>query len=71
VAILHVSCHVNSNHNDVAISTFYDARELQPGQDFQSRFEQEIHRGTLLAIVSDIERADRLCLVAARLYPRE
>jgi len=62
---------VNSNHNDVAISTFYGARELQPGQDFQSRFEQEIHRGTLLAIVSDIERADRLCLVAARLYPRE
>jgi len=40
---------VSSSHNDVVISTFYDARELQAGQDFQSRFEQEIHSGTLLA----------------------
>jgi hypothetical protein len=48
----------------VAISTFYDARELQAGQDFQSRFEQEIHRGTLLATMR--RRSGSLAPVADR-----
>lgn len=45
--------YVNSTDHDVPINTFYDATELLPGENFESRFEEEIGRGTLLAIVSD------------------
>ena len=48
VTISHVSCHVSSSHDDVVISTFYDARELQAGQDFQSRFEPRFTAGPCL-----------------------
>lgn len=54
--------HVNDSRNDVPISTFYDAMELMPGEDFRERFEAEIHRGTLLAIVSDIYDSRPWCI---------
>lgn len=45
--------YVNQKHQDVPLDTFYDAKELQPGDDYERVFEEEIGRGTLLAIVSD------------------
>ncbi|WP_137133104.1 toll/interleukin-1 receptor domain-containing protein [Rhizobium sp. FY34] len=44
---------VNDKSQDVSLHTFYDAKELNPGEDFSDRFEEEIGKGTLLAIVSD------------------
>lgn len=44
---------VNDKSQDVSLHTFYDAKELNPGEDFSDRFEEEIGTGTLLAIVSD------------------
>ncbi len=44
---------VNDKTQDVPLHTFYDAKELNPGEDFSHRFEEEIGAGTLLAIVSD------------------
>ena len=44
---------VNDKGQDVSLHTFYDAKELNPGEDFGERFQQEIGAGTLLAIVSD------------------
>lgn len=44
---------VNDKGQDVSLHTFYDAKELNPGEDFSERFEEEIGKGTLLAIVSD------------------
>lgn len=44
---------VNDKSQDVSLHTFYDAKELNPGEDFSDRFEEEIGAGTLLAIVSD------------------
>src|SRR5215470_11577996 len=44
--------HVNSKGQDVPLDTFYDAKELMPGEDYQQRFKDEIENGTLLAIVS-------------------
>jgi hypothetical protein len=46
--------HVNSKDQDVPLDTFYDAKELMPGEDYQERFKDEIGEGTLLAIVSDL-----------------
>jgi hypothetical protein len=46
--------HVNSKGQDVPLQTFYDAKELMPGEDYQQRFIDEIGDGTLLAIVSDL-----------------
>jgi hypothetical protein len=46
--------HVNSKDQDVPLDTFYDAKELMPGEDYQERFKEEIGEGTLLAIVSDL-----------------
>jgi hypothetical protein len=45
--------YVNSTDNDVPLETFYDAKELSPGENFADEFKKAIHRGTLLAIVSD------------------
>lgn len=44
---------VNDRRQDVALHTFYDAKELNPGEDFSEQFADEIGAGTLLAIVSD------------------
>lgn len=44
---------VNAKGQDVSLHTFYDAKELNPGEDFSNRFAEEIGAGTLLAIVSD------------------
>lgn len=44
---------VNAKGQDVSLHTFYDAKELNPGEDFSDRFAEEIGVGTLLAIVSD------------------
>lgn len=44
---------VNDKGQDVSLHTFYDAKELNPGEDFSERFAEEIGAGTLLAIVSD------------------
>ena len=44
---------VNDKNQDVSLHTFYDAKELNPGEDFSERFIDEIVSGTLLAIVSD------------------
>lgn len=44
---------VNDKNQDVSLHTFYDAKELNPGEDFSERFVDEIESGTLLAIVSD------------------
>jgi hypothetical protein len=54
--------HVNDSSNDVDISTFYDAKQLMPGEDFQKEFEVEIGRGTLLALVSDIYDTRPWCI---------
>lgn len=44
---------VNDKGQDVSLHTFYDAKELNPGEDFSERFVEEIGAGTLLAIISD------------------
>lgn len=53
---------VNDKSQDVSLHTFYDAKELNPGEDFSSRFEEEIGAGTLLAIVSDIYDSRPWCV---------
>ncbi|WP_195909662.1 toll/interleukin-1 receptor domain-containing protein [Rhizobium tubonense] len=45
--------YVNSRNNDVPLETFYDAKELSPGDNFANAFKDAIDSGTLLAIVSD------------------
>jgi hypothetical protein len=54
--------HVNDSGNDVPLNTFYDAMELMPGERFQKRFEHEIGRGTLLAIISDVYDSRPWCI---------
>lgn len=54
--------HVNNANNDVPLNTFYDAMELMPGEKFQTRFETEIARGTLLAIISDVYDSRPWCV---------
>jgi hypothetical protein len=54
--------HVNSKEQDVPLDTFYDAKELMPGEDYQQRFIDEIENGTLLAIVSDIYDSRPWCV---------
>ncbi|WP_115855641.1 toll/interleukin-1 receptor domain-containing protein [Kushneria indalinina] len=44
---------VNDRNQDVPLHTFYDAKELNPGEDYSERFSREIETGTLLAVVSD------------------
>ena len=54
--------YVNQKHQDVPLYTFYDAKELQPGDDYENVFEEEIGRGTLLAIVSDVYDSRPWCV---------
>jgi len=54
--------HLNDTGQDVPLHTFYDAKELLPGEDFQKRFESEITKGTLLAIVSDLYDTRPWCI---------
>jgi len=54
--------HVNSKDQDVPLDTFYDAKELMPGEDYQERFKDEIGEGTLLAIVSDLYETRPWCV---------
>jgi len=54
--------HVQSPGHDVPLHTFYDAMELNPGEDFKARFDAEIGRGTLIAIVSDVYDSRPWCV---------
>ncbi len=54
--------YVNGKDQDVPLETFYDAKELQPGDDYERVFEDEIGRGTLLAIVSDVYDSRPWCV---------
>jgi hypothetical protein len=54
--------YVNDTQNDVPLQTFYDAMELAPGENYEARFKDEIVRGTLLAIVSDIYDSRPWCI---------
>lgn len=54
--------YVQSPDHDVPLDTFYDAMELNPGEDFETRFKQEIGRGTLIAIISDIYDSRPWCV---------
>lgn len=53
---------VGSTDHDVPLHTFYDAMELNPGEDFKARFEREIGQGTLIAIVSDVYDSRPWCV---------
>jgi hypothetical protein len=53
---------VQSTGHDVPLDTFYDAMELNPGEDFQARFENEIENATLIAIVSDVYDSRPWCV---------
>lgn len=54
--------YVNDTQNDVPLQTFYDAMELVPGEDYEQRFREEICRGTLLAITSDVYDSRPWCV---------
>ncbi len=54
--------YVNSRDNDVPLQTFYDAKELSPGDNFANEFSGAIHAGTLLAIVSDAYDSRPWCI---------
>lgn len=54
--------YIRSTDNDVPLETFYDAMELNPGEDFEDRFKAEIGRGTLIAIVSDVYDSRPWCV---------
>lgn len=54
--------YVNDTQNDVPLETFYDAMELVPGDDYEERFREEISRGTLLAITSDVYDSRPWCV---------
>jgi hypothetical protein len=53
---------INTTKDGVPIETFYDATELTPGENYKDRFKEEIGRGTLLAIVSDIYDSRPWCV---------
>lgn len=53
---------INSTKDGLPLETFYDATELMPGEDYRERFESEIGRGTLLAIVSDVYDSRPWCV---------
>ena len=53
---------VQSTGHDVPLNTFYDAMELNPGEDFRKRFENEIGNGTLIAIISDVYDSRPWCV---------
>lgn len=54
--------YVNATDHDVPLQTFYDAMELMPGEDYLAAFRQNIERGTLLAIVSDVYDSRPWCV---------
>lgn len=62
--------HVNSTSQDVPLHAFYDAKELMPGEDFGRVFEDEIGRGTLLAIVSDVYDSRPWCVLELTIAKR-
>jgi hypothetical protein len=53
---------VNDRTQDVSLHTFYDAKELHPGESYADRFEVEIGAGTLLAIISDVYDSRPWCV---------
>lgn len=53
---------INSTADGVPLETFYDATELMPGENYEDRFREEIGRGTLLAIVSDVYDSRPWCV---------
>jgi hypothetical protein len=63
--------YVNDTNQDVPLKTFYDAKELTPGVNFQKQFEREIKNGTLLAIVSDIYDTRPWCIYELTTAKRE
>lgn len=54
--------YINNSSDGVPLETFYDATELMPGDDYGERFKEEIGRGTLLAIVSDVYDSRPWCV---------
>jgi len=54
--------HINNSSQDIPLHTFYDAKQLIPGQSYQDRFKDEIESGTLLAIVSDVYDSRPWCV---------
>jgi hypothetical protein len=57
-----IVAYIQSPNHDVPLDTFYDAMELNPGEDFKARFIAEISRGTLIAIVSDVYDSRPWCV---------
>jgi hypothetical protein len=57
-----IVAHINDVTQDVPLHAFYDAKELMPGEEFEKRFEQEICKGTLLALVSDLYDTRPWCI---------
>lgn len=53
---------INDSRDGLPLETFYDATELMPGEDYSERFRNEIGRGTLLAIVSDVYDSRPWCV---------
>ncbi|WP_192179973.1 toll/interleukin-1 receptor domain-containing protein [Mesorhizobium amorphae] len=53
---------INMTKDGVPLETFYDATELMPGENYEDRFKEEIGRGTLLAIVSDVYDSRPWCV---------
>lgn len=53
---------VDDPDDAVPLETFYDAKELMPGDDYEQRFKDEIGHGTLLAIVSDVYESRPWCV---------
>lgn len=53
---------VQSTGHDVPLNTFYDAMELNPGEDYRARFEREVGSATLIAIVSDVYDSRPWCV---------
>lgn len=54
--------YVNATEQDVRLKTFYDAKELTPGDEYEEEFVKTISKGTLLAIVSDIYDSRPWCV---------
>lgn len=53
---------INDTKDGLPLDTFYDATELMPGENYEERFTDEIGRGTLLAIVSDMYESRPWCV---------
>lgn len=57
-----IVAYVNALNQDVPLTTFYDAKELAPGDQYEDEFVRTISRGTLLAIVSDVYDSRPWCV---------